>query len=218
MRPEEDNIANKSLTVVIVEDDGPMRETIGSYIAHAKGFRLLGTFAEGEKALRELPLLQPDVVLMDIGLPGKSGIECVRILKAKNPELTVVMFTVYDEGDFLFEALKAGASGYLLKRTPLAKLLESLREAHLGGIPLTRHMAGKIGTYFKNLGKTQMELAALTAREREVLALLAEGLLYKQVASHLDISMNTVRQYLRNIYYKLHVNSRTEAVVKFLGR
>ena len=206
------------LSVAIVEDDPRVRETVGEYISQVRGFRLAGAFPDGETALKELPGLNPDVVLMDIGLPGKSGIECVRALKAQKPDLTVVMFTVYDEGDFLFESLKAGASGYLLKRTPGAKLLESLREACLGGMPLTRHMAAKVGSYFQNLGKSQAELATLTAREREVLKLLADGLLYKQIAIHLGISMDTVRQYLRSIYNKLHVNSRTEAVVKFLGR
>jgi len=206
------------LSVAIVEDDLRVRETVGEYISQARGFRLAGTFPDGEMALKKLPGLNPDVVLMDIGLPGKSGIECVRVLKAQKPDLTVVMFTVYDEGDFLFESLKAGASGYLLKRTPGAKLLESLREACLGGMPLARHMAAKVGSYFQNLGKSQAELATLTRREREVLKLLAEGLLYKQIATHLGISMDTVRQYLRSIYYKLHVNSRTGAVVKFLGR
>lgn len=218
MTSSKDNAPVPTLTVAIVEDDSQMRETIGTYISQARGFRLVGNFADSEKALTGLPKLKPDVVLMDIGLPGKSGIECVRALKATNPELAIVMFTVYDEGDFLFESLKAGASGYLLKRTSGSKLLESLREAHAGGMPLTRHMATKVAGYFQSLGKKQNELSTLTAREREVLKLLADGLLYKQIATHMGISMDTVRQYLRSIYHKLHVNSRTEAVVKFLGR
>ncbi len=218
MNADPENEKIPPITVAIVEDDDRMRETLSQYLAHTRDFHLIGSFSDGEAALKNLPQLKPDVVLMDIGLPGKSGIECVRILKAKIPAMAVVIFTVYDEGDFLFDSLKAGASGYLLKRTSGVKILTALREAHLGGMPLTRHMASKVVVYFQKLGKSRLELARLTSREIDVLRLLADGLLYKEIAAHMGISMDTVRQYLRNIYAKLHVNSRTEAVVKFLGR
>ena len=154
---------------------------------------------------------------MDIGLPRMSGIECVRALKAQLPQMPVLMLTVYDEGPFLFNSLKAGANGYLLKRTVADKLLESIREAREGGVPLTRQMAAKIAEYFQQLGTVAAEVATLTRRERESLELLAQGFLYKEIADRLGISLDTVREYVRNIYAKLHVSSRTEAVVKFLG-
>jgi DNA-binding NarL/FixJ family response regulator len=207
--------------VVVVEDDSNLRRTMVTFIDRSPGFSCAGAFPDGESALAGIPGIQPDVVLMDIGLPGMSGIECVSKLKAIMPTTPIIMLTVYDEGDFLFDSLKAGASGYLLKRSIGDKLLEAMLEAQAGGLPLTRHMAIKVGQYFQQFGKSQRdsqsEVNTLTPREQDVLKLLADGFRYKEIASELGISLDTVREHARRIYTKLHVSSRTEAVVKYLG-
>ena len=203
--------------VVVVEDDSNLRKTMLAFINRSPGFCCAGTFADGETALAEIPGLKPDVVLMDIGLPGMSGIECVSKLKTIMPATPIIMLTVYDEGDYLFDSLKAGASGYLLKRAIGDKLLEAMQEARAGGLPLTRHMAAKVGQYFQKFGKSQTEVHTLTPREQEVLQLLADGFRYKEIAGVMGISLDTVREHARRIYSKLHVSSRTEAVVKYLG-
>ena len=203
--------------VIVVEDDANLRKTMITFINRSPGFCCAGTFADGETALAGIPALKPDVVLMDIGLPGMSGIECVSALKAIMPVTPIIMLTVYDEGDYLFDSLKAGASGYLLKRAIGDKLLEAMHEACAGGLPLTRHMAAKVGQYFQKFGKSQNEVNTLTPREQEVLQLLADGFRYKEIAGIMGISLDTVREHARRIYTKLHVSSRTEAVVKFLG-
>ena len=203
--------------VVVVEDDSNLRKTMLAFINRSPGYCCAGTFADGETALAEIPRLKPDVVLMDIGLPGMSGIECVSRLKAVMPATPIIMLTVYDEGDYLFDSLKAGASGYLLKRAIGDKLLEAMQEARAGGLPLTRHMAAKVGQYFQKFGKNRTEVNTLTPREQEVLQLLADGFRYKEIAGVMGISLDTVREHARRIYSKLHVTSRTEAVVKYLG-
>jgi len=203
--------------VVVVEDDAQLSKTMITFINRSPGYCCAGTFADGETALAEIPGLKPDVVLMDIGLPGMSGIACVSKLKARLPEMPIIMLTVYDEGDYLFDSLKAGASGYLLKRAIGDKLLEAMQEARAGGLPLTRHMAAKVGQYFQKFGRSQGEVHKLTPREQEVLQLLADGFRYKEIAGVMDISLDTVREHARRIYTKLHVSSRTEAVVKYLG-
>jgi len=207
--------------VAVVEDDSALRRTITAFINRAPGHCCAGSFPDAETALAEIPRLKPDVVLMDIGLPGMSGIECVAALKALLPEMPIIMLTVYDEGDYLFESLKAGASGYLLKRAMGDKLTEALQEARAGGLPLTRHMAAQVGQYFQQFGKRQKEarteVTQLSPREQEVLKCLAEGFRYKEIAGQLGISLDTVREHARRIYTKLHVSSRTEAVVKYLG-
>jgi RNA polymerase sigma factor (sigma-70 family) len=214
MRPSP---AHRAVTrVAVVEDDRQLRDTIASFIGQANGFSCVGSYGSGEDALAEVPRVKPDVVLMDIGLPGLSGIECAQALKGSAPQTQIVMHTVYDEGDFLFDALRAGASGHLLKRTTGARLLEALREACEGGMPFTRQMAQQVQDYFRQLGREVNELDQLAPREAEALRLLAEGLPYKQIADRMGISLETVRQYIKAIYTKLHVNSRTEAVVKFL--
>jgi DNA-binding NarL/FixJ family response regulator len=180
--------------------------------------QVIATYSDGETALAQIPRQQPDIVLMDIGLPGMTGIQCVRELKAILPALPVVILTVYDEGEYLFDSLKAGASGYLLKRTTGEKLVEAITEARLGGVPLTRQMANKVAHYFHQMGATSSEMATLTRRERETIALLAEGYRYKEIADRLGIGIETVREYVRNTYRKLHVSSRTEAVVKYLNK
>jgi DNA-binding NarL/FixJ family response regulator len=213
--------AKSAARVVVVEDDSNLRKTMIAFINRSPGFSCAGAFADGESALSEIPAIKPDVVLMDIGLPGMSGIECVAALKALLPATPILMLTVYDEGDYLFDSLKAGASGYLLKRTIGDKLLEAMQEAQAGGLPLTRHMAVKVGQYFQQISKNQKssqdEMNTLTPREQDVLKLLADGFRYKEIANELSISLDTVREHARRIYSKLHVSSRTEAVVKYLG-
>jgi DNA-binding NarL/FixJ family response regulator len=204
--------------IAIVEDQAGVADSLKKLINRAQGLQVVGTYPNGETALEQIPGHKPDLVLMDIGLPGMSGIECVRSLKAALPSLPIIMLTVYDEGEYLFNSLKAGASGYLLKRTTGEKLLEAITEARLGGVPLTRQMAGKMALYFQQMGTTTSEMATLTKRERETLALLAEGFRYKEIADRLGIALETVREYVRNTYRKLHVSSRTEAAVKYLKK
>ncbi len=207
-----------AVRIGIVEDQAGVAESLKKLINRAPGLQVIGTYPNGETALEQIPRHKPDLVLMDIGLPGMSGIECVRSLKALLPALPIIMLTVYDEGEYLFDSLKAGASGYLLKRTTGEKLVEAITEARLGGVPLTRQMAGKMAHYFQQLGATNSVMESLTKRERETLALLAEGFRYKEIADRLGIAIETVREYVRNTYRKLHVSSRTEAVVKYLKK
>jgi DNA-binding NarL/FixJ family response regulator len=204
--------------VAIVEDQARVAESLAKLINRTGALQVIATYPDGETALARIPQEKPDVVLMDIGLPGISGIDCVRGLKTILPSLPIIMLTVYDEGEYLFNSLKAGASGYLLKRTTGEKLLEAITEARAGGVPLTRQMALKVAQYFQQMGATTSEMASLTRRERETLALLAEGYRYKEIAERLGIGIETVREYVRNTYRKLHVSSRTEAVVKFLNK
>lgn len=204
--------------VAIVEDQKGVSSSLAQLINREPGLSVVGTFPDGETALIQIPRLMPDVVMMDIGLPGMSGIECVAALKSAMPSLQIIMLTVYDEGEYLFNSLKAGASGYLLKRSTGEKVIEAIAEARLGGVPLTRQMANKVANYFQQLGATTSEIATLTRRERETLALLAEGFRYKEIADRLGIGIETVREYVRNTYRKLHVSSRTEAVVKYLNK
>ena len=210
--------STQAVRIGIVEDQAGVAESLKKLINRAAGLQVIGTYPNGETALEQIPRHKPDLVLMDIGLPGMSGIECVRSLKAVLPSLPIIMLTVYDEGEYLFNSLKAGASGYLLKRTTGEKLVEAITEARLGGVPLTRQMAGKMAQYFQQMGATTSEMATLTKRERETLALLAEGFRYKEIADQLGIALETVREYVRNTYRKLHVSSRTEAAVKFLKK
>ena len=196
-----------------MEDQARVADSLTKLINRAGGFEVIGVYATGEAALADIPGLKPDVVLMDIGLPGISGIECVRSLKTALPSVSIIMLTVYDEGEYLFNSLKAGACGYLLKRTTGEKLVEAIHEALLGGMPLTRQMAGKVVSYFQQKNAAASEMAVLSRRERETLALLAEGYRYKEIAERLGISPETVREYVHSTYRKLHVSSRTEAVV-----
>jgi DNA-binding NarL/FixJ family response regulator len=204
------------ITVGVVEDDTRIRESVGRIIDVAEGFSCVGSFKNAEVALKEIPRLKPNVVLMDINLPGMSGVDCVRELKIVAPTVRIIMFTVYDEPEQLFKSLMAGACGYLLKRTPPEKLLESIAEASRGGSPMNRQIASMMVEYFHSLGRALPEMETLTRREHETLALLADGYRYKEIAEKMHISLPTVSEYVSNIYQKLHVTSRTEAVVKFL--
>lgn len=214
MRPAT-NIRRMSIKVSIVEDDSQIRGELCKLINSAENVRCISTYSSAEAALEEIPRLKPDVVLMDINLPGMTGIECVRALRIAAPSVRIVMLTVYDEVGQLFKSLMAGACGYLLKRTPREKLLEAIAEAQMGGAPMTRKIARKVVQYFQELGEASPESQLLSKREQETLALLAEGFRYKEIADKLGISANTVREYVHSLYAKLHVTSRTEAAMKY---
>jgi DNA-binding NarL/FixJ family response regulator len=207
-----------TLGVSIVEDDEDIRANLAHLVTRAPGFRLISEHSSAEQALAQISMLPPDVVLMDIHLPGMNGIECVRRLKSEFPKVQILMLTVYEDSDQIFQSLRAGASGYLLKRTPGAKILESIREVHAGGSPMNSHIARKVVQFFNQISQPATHLETLSDREREVLALLSRGQLYKQIADSLGITLDTVRKHLQSIYQKLHVHSRTEAVVKYLQK
>jgi DNA-binding NarL/FixJ family response regulator len=187
------------------------------------GFQCRAAYADGPSALKGIPASRPDVVLMDINLPGMLGTECVQRLKSVAPDLPVLMLTVYDDSEQIFKSLQAGATGYLLKRTPKNKLLEAIREITGGGAPMSRQIARRVVQYFHEVSQAAAtpqrapEVKTLTEREEQVLSLLAKGHAYKEIANLLNISFETVRTYVRTIYDKLHVHSRTEATLKYLG-
>jgi DNA-binding NarL/FixJ family response regulator len=209
---------SKTITVSIVDDEADLREHIGGYLQAAGGFKCKSVYASAEEALQHLPQDKPDVVLMDINLGGMDGIECVRQLKTRMPEAQVLMLTVFEDTDKIFRALAAGASGYLLKRLSPPKLLDAIREVLEGGSPMSASIARKVVQSFRTQPAHGDETMDLSQREREVLNGLAEGLAYKQIADQLEVSIHTVRNYIRRIYEKLHVRSRTEAVAKFLRK
>lgn len=208
------------IRVSVVEDNKQVREGLVRLINLSDGFKCVSQHPDGESALRELPGIKPDVVLMDINLPGMSGVECVRQLKPLIPNTQIVMLTVYENTDLIFSALAAGATGYLLKQTPPDELLNAIRDVHRGGSPMTSHIARKVVAAFQQNPPTAMhpDAVKLTAREEQVLDLLAKGYLYKEIADALNISYDTVHAHIRKIYEKLHVRSRTEAVAKHLSR
>jgi DNA-binding NarL/FixJ family response regulator len=204
-----------SITVSIVEDDAPARSILADWIHQASGFRCAGRYGSAEAALAALPAEKPAVVLMDINLPGMSGIECVQQLKPQMPNTQFVMLTVYEDADHIFKALAVGASGYLLKRVSRGELLAALRDVHVGGSPMSSNIARKVVKSFQKPTLQPSEAVELSPREREVLELLARGYLYKEIAESLQISGPTVNTYIRRIYEKLQVRSRSQAVAKF---
>jgi DNA-binding NarL/FixJ family response regulator len=205
------------IRVSIVEDDQVTRESLAELLSLAKGIEVLATYADAESAIKAVPAKAPDVLLVDINLPGKSGIECVAALKAALPKLQMLMLTTYDNSDAIFDSLRAGAGGYLLKRTRGTELIAAIKEVHEGGSPMSASIARKIVTYFQApRPSSNPELETLTPREQEILKHLAKGLQYKEIADQLGISTSTVRAHLHTIYGKLHVQTRTEAVVKYL--
>jgi DNA-binding NarL/FixJ family response regulator len=206
------------ITVSIVEDNEQLRATLARVIGRAEGFRCVSHYGTAEAALEGIPGDKPEVVLMDINLPGINGVECVRRLKAVMPDLLVVMLTVYEDTDNIFNALAAGAHGYLLKRTRTAELLDAIREVRRGGSPMTTHIARKVTQSFQRAGPSPQATENLSEREQEVLNCLSQGFLYKEIADKLGISYETVHTYVRRIYEKLQVRTRTEAVAKFLRR
>jgi DNA-binding NarL/FixJ family response regulator len=204
------------ITVCVVEDDPELRESISSFIEGSPGFTCLGAFRTGEEALKAIPALAPAVVLMDINLPGISGIQCVKRLKEKMPSIQTLMLTVYENSDRIYEALTAGACGYLLKNTPPEKLLEAIQDMQNGGSPMSSHIARKVVLAFRPAARTSPLLQQLAPREQEVLDLLSKGCPYKQIAAEMGVGIGTVQTYIRRVYEKLHVNCRTDAVVKYL--
>lgn len=206
-----------SIAVSIVEDDAQVRASLAKLVDGAPGFRCVSRHGSAEEALKELPRLAPEVVLMDINLPGLNGVECVRQLKPLLPAVQIIMLTVYQNTEHIFNALAAGATGYLLKQTPPAELLAAIKEVHGGGSPMSSHIARKIVQSFQApAGETAAQ--GLSPREAEVLGLLAKGFLYKEIADQTRISYATVHTHIRHIYEKLHVRSRTEAVAKHLAQ
>lgn len=206
------------ITLAIVEDLDEVRDGLKNFISLSSDFKILDTFKTAEEALYDLPKLKPDIVIMDINLPGMNGIECIRQIKSKTPATQFMMFTVYENDEKVFEALKAGASGYLLKNTGLVQLIESLKELHNGGSPMSANIARKLVTLFRNEQKEASNVEILSSRENEILQLLTKGLLYKEIADQLSISVSTVRQHIHHIYEKLHVQNRTEAINKAFGK
>jgi DNA-binding NarL/FixJ family response regulator len=205
-----------ALRVAVVEDNPQLRDELARLVSSADDMTVVGPFASGEAALAGLGPAKADVVLMDIQLPGMSGIECVRRLCERAPGLQVVMLTAFDDGYSVFESLKAGATGYVLKRAPSAQILEAVREVAQGGAPMTGAIARKVVQFFGRQAPAP-ELSTLTERERDVLVALSRGQQYKEVAAELEISINTVRKHVRGLYDKLHVSSRLEAVRKLGG-
>jgi DNA-binding NarL/FixJ family response regulator len=204
-----------SIAVYIVEDDASAREILADWLSHAGGFKCVGAHGSVEQALEHLPAEKPSVVLMDINLPGMSGIEGVRRLKPLLPDAQFLMLTVYEDADHVFEALEAGAMGYLLKQTPRSELLASIKNVYAGGSPMTSNIARRVVQAFHRQDATLPESAKLSQREREVLELLARGYLYKEIMDSLNVSRGTVNTYVRRTYEKLHVRSRSQAVAKF---
>jgi DNA-binding NarL/FixJ family response regulator len=210
-------------SVVIVEDNHDIRQALEQIIESSNDFTLAGSCTTGEEALIKLPILNPRVVLMDIGLgDGMNGIEVVKELKASNPEILFMMCTIYEEDVKIFEALRAGASGYILKKTQPAKLLEGITELIQGGAPMSSQIASKVVAAFQNKSVNapggSSSLAVLSKRENEILEMLSTGLLYKEISDKLFITTETVRKHVYHIYEKLHVSNRVEAVNKYFGR
>lgn len=207
-----------SISLAIVEDLAEVREGLKQFISLNSDFELLAAFETAEEAVNHLPELAPNIVVMDINLPGMSGIECIRQIRKKCPATQFIMFTVYENDEKVFEALKAGASGYLLKNTSLKQLAEALKELYNGGSPMSANIARKVVTLFQEKHREVEAPLTLTTRENQILQLLSKGLLYKEIAGNLDISVHTVRQHIHKIYEKLHVQNRTEAINKAFGK
>jgi DNA-binding NarL/FixJ family response regulator len=203
------------IKVAIVEDDGGLRERLVALINQTSGLKCVGAYVNAEAALKQMPQDWPDVVLMDINLPRMSGIECVGRLKAAKPSLQVLMLTVYMDSDLIFKSLVAGASGYLIKRASPQEIITAIADVHQGGAPMSSAIARKVVDFFQKKPE-QQEQGTLTKREQEILNELGKGYRDKEIADMLSISVPTVRTHVRNIYEKLHVRSRAEAVARFL--
>lgn len=202
-------------SVAIIEDDGPIREILGDWLSRTAGYECVGSYDSAESALAGIPQVLPQIVLADINLPGLSGIEAVRTLKLQLPATHFVMLTVYEDADHIFDALAAGAVGYLLKRTPLDELLAALQEVQSGGSPMSSNIARKVVQSFQR-PQTNTTDEKLSPREREVLDKLAGGFLYKEIADAMGLSLPTVNTYVRRIYEKLHVHSRSQAIARYV--
>lgn len=201
------------ITVCIVEDLEDIRNGLAAIIKMTDGFKVLQTFANAEDALTRLGILQPDIVIMDINLPGISGIECIRRVHESNPHIQFMLFTIYENSDTVFEALEAGGTGYILKNSSPSKIIDSLRELYLGGSPMNPEIAKKLVMRFQKPAVTLNEYH-LTPKEQKVLELMSKGYLYKEIASELGNTINTIKQHIRHIYEKLHVQNKAEAINK----
>ena len=201
-----------TITVAVVEDDVSIREVLVTWLQKAEGFTFIAAFPDAESAIVNLTRSKPDVVLADINLPGQSGVECVRTLKPLLPETQFVMLTIYEDATHIFDALAAGATGYLLKHTPREALIEALLAVHAGGSPMTSNIARKVVQAFQQAKQKSKSVDQLSKRENEVLSLLAQGYLYKEIAEAMTITTATVNSYIRRIYEKLQVQSRGQAV------
>jgi DNA-binding NarL/FixJ family response regulator len=201
------------ITVCIVEDLEDVRNGLAAIINMTDGFKVLKTFANAEDALQNLSLLQPEIVIMDINLPGISGIECIRRVHEKNRSTQFMMFTIYENSDTVFEALEAGATGYILKNSSPSKIIESLHEINQGGSPMNAEIAKKLVMHFQKQTFSQNEYH-LTPKEKTILNLMSKGYLYKEIAGELKNTVNTIKQHIRHIYEKLHVQNKAEAINK----
>ena len=202
--------------VVIVEDESWLRENLSQEINRGPGLQCVNSYGTAEDALQGIPGDRPDVVIMDVNLPGMDGVECIRRLRVTLPDVRFLMLTVYEESEKIFNSLLAGASGYLLKRTGTAELLEAIRQVADGGSPMSSSIARKVVAYFNELGEKKSDTLALSPREQQVLELLARGASYKAIADELLLSIETIRMNVKHIYAKLHVHSRGEATAKFM--
>ncbi len=205
------------ITICIIEDLIEIQNGLQTIIESDSRFELLQCFENAETAIAELPLLKPDIVLTDINLPGKSGIDCITEVKSKIPDTQFIMFTIYEDNDQVFEALKAGASGYILKNTSPEKIIASLIELHGGGSPMSPKIARMVLSSFNVITKNNVS-ELISKREQEVLELLSKGFLYKEIAEKLNITLSTVKRHLNHVYEKLQVQNKTEAINKMYGK
>lgn len=217
MYQPEDSTTNP-IRIAVVEDDKTVREGLQMLLNGSPGFSCIAAYASGEEALAGIPEKMPDVVLMDINLPGINGIECILKLKEMDLPLLFIMLTVFEDADAIFRSLSAGACGYLLKHTPPAKLLEAIQDVYRGGSPMSGEIARKVVQSFQHTVEKPDTSTNLTKREEEILGLLSQGYFYKEIANSLSISVETVRTHIRNIYEKLQVRTRTEAILKYLKK
>jgi len=215
---ESGNSSGKLIHIAIVEDDKTIREGLQMLISGSPGFTCIAAYGSAEDAIAAWPDPPPDVALMDINLPGMNGIDCLISLKTLHPTVQFIMLTIFEASDAIFKSLAAGASGYLLKQTPPAKLLEAIEDVFRGGSPMSGEIARKVVQSFQNPPELPEALKQLSKREEDVLSLLAKGFLYKEIAEKLFISIETVRAHIRKIYEKLQVNTRTEATLKYLKK
>lgn len=206
---------DRKKSIALVEDDLLLRDQLIKILNDASDLEVLLAVSSGEEALEKIPAHSPDVILLDINLPGKSGIECIRELKKKCPSTEIIMLTAYEEEDNIFNALREGASGYLLKTSSPEELFDAIRDVYSGGAPFSSHIARKVAQYFRQDREVVEENESLSPREREVLSLLSSGYIYKEVADQLNITVETVRTYVKRICAKLHVRSKVEAILKF---
>lgn len=204
------------INVVIVEDDDDFRATLENYLNQAAGYHCAGVCGSAEEALKLIPRLQPDVVLMDLHLPNMSGVECTRVLKERCPSVQILILTVYGDNERIFGALKSGASGYLLKRADPADVLLAIQDVKHGGAPMSSQIARRVVMSFRQTPNHPRKGEDLSQGEERVLQQLSKGYSNKEIADHLFISVHTVRAHLRSIYDKLHVRSRAEAILKVL--